>query len=93
MRTTFHSQSPAQLLRGFADRPQADAGSHVGRSGKHPLRIEPHAIVTDAEDELAVAELQGHVDPRGPRVPHQVGERLLQSTVDQDLHFQVRLPG
>src|SRR5450756_2886962 len=47
IRPTFDVQSPAQLLRVFADRAQTDAGSHAGGSGKHPLCIEPHAVIAD----------------------------------------------
>src|SRR5664280_355435 len=90
---TFHFQSPAQLLRGFAYRPQADAGNHAGRSGEHPMRIEPHAIIADAERELAARDLKRHGDARSPRVPHQVGERFLKCAVDEDLDFQIRFPG
>src|SRR5450759_2711781 len=73
IRPGFHVQSPAQRLCAFADRAQTYAGRHAGWSGKNSLCIEPHAVIADAERELAIGDLQRHDDARGPRMPRQVG--------------------
>src|ERR1019366_9333274 len=93
IRATFHFESSAQRLGGFADRPQTDAGNHAGRSGKHALHVEPHAIIADAERELSGRDLKGHGDAGSPRVADQVGERFLKCAVDKDLDFQIGFPG
>src|ERR1017187_5489618 len=51
IRATFHFQPPAQGLSGFANGAQADARIHAGGSGKNPWRVEPAAIIADAEKE------------------------------------------